>query len=104
MVLEGGCQISSQSWLRCLHSGLKLSSGDKKLYSQKRNTNHTSILFKTNPSSACTCVSIALVRVNGQIGQVCVGVLVRRSGHYKMYQAFSFTDGGDSFGVGHSRH
>lgn len=54
--------------------------------------------------SACTCVSIALVRVDGQVGQVCVWVLVWRSGHYKMHQAFSFTDSGDSFGVGHTCH
>lgn len=53
---------------------------------------------------ACTCVSVVLVGVHGQIGQVSVWVLVWRSGHYEMYQAFSFTDGGNSFGVGHSRH
>lgn len=52
----------------------------------------------------CTCVSIALVRVDGQIGEVSVWVLVWWSGHYEMYQAFSFTDGGNSFGVGHSCH
>lgn len=54
--------------------------------------------------NACTCVPIALVSVDGQIGQVCAGVLVWWPGHYEVYQAFSFTDGGNRFGVGYARH
>lgn len=51
-----------------------------------------------------TSISIALVGVDGQRGQVCVWVLVWWSGYNKMHQAFSFTDGGDSFGMGHTCH
>lgn len=35
---------------------------------------------------------------------MCVWVLVGRSGHDEMHRAFSFTDGGDGFGVGHAGH
>lgn len=52
----------------------------------------------------CTGVSVALVSVDGQVRQVRVGVLVWRSGHYKMHQAFSFPDGGDGFSVRHACH
>lgn len=53
---------------------------------------------------ASTCVSIALVGVHGQVGEVRAGALVMRSGHDEMHQAFGFADGGDSLAVGHSRH
>lgn len=51
-----------------------------------------------------TRVSVALVRVHGQVGEVRAGVLVQRSGHNEMHQAFGFADGGDGLAVGHSRH
>lgn len=53
---------------------------------------------------ASTRVSVALVRVHGQVGEVRAGALVVRSGHDEMHQAFGFADGGDGLAVGHSRH
>lgn len=53
---------------------------------------------------AGTCVSVALIRVDWQIGHVGVGVLARRPGHHQAYQAFSFADGGDSFGMRDAGH
>lgn len=60
--------------------------------------------YKLKDIPPCTCVSIALVRVDWQIGQVGAGVLVRGPGHDEVHQAFGFTDGGDGFGVRHARH
>lgn len=53
---------------------------------------------------AVTRVSVALVRVHWQVGEIRAGALVKRSGHDEMHQAFGFADGVNSLAVGHPRH
>lgn len=95
VVLEGNYQISAHrgeyaaySSLCCPHSGLS-ATGRRAGCLQKKKKSHIVAKLIQMPEriemfwvSDCTCVSIALVRVDGQVGQVCVWVLVWRSGHY----------------------